>query len=142
MDQPDKLAEIRIPAKSSQLRRARDGLRCVVREQRCFASDTIHGVVLAVDEACSNIIRHAYGNECDAEIVLEIFRERDSMIFRLTDFAAPVDARAVRPRAGEALLPGGLGMHIIYRVMDKVEFLEHTDDAGNVLVMSKRVEKP
>lgn len=141
MDQPRKLAEIRIPAKSSQLQRMRDTVRGILEQQRCFTSQTVHCVVLAVDEACSNIIRHAYGRECDNEIVLEIFSDRDDIVFRLTDFANPVDIRAVTPRQCDHLAPGGLGMHIIHQVMDKTEFVECPECTGNVLVMRKRTDR-
>ncbi len=142
MAQLDKLAEIRFPARSNQLQHVREQVRRAVRQQECFPSDTIHCVVLAVDEACSNVIRHAYGAECDDEIVLEVFADRDAMTFRITDFANPVDLHAVRPRTGEALFPGGFGIRIIHQVMDKVEFMGHPEHAGNVLLMAKRIERP
>jgi anti-sigma regulatory factor (Ser/Thr protein kinase) len=51
-------------------------------------------VVLAVDEACQNIIRHAYGGDPTREIILEVSRDGDRIVFDLLDFAEPVN----RPR--------------------------------------------
>ncbi len=138
MDQAQKLAEIHFHAKSDQLQRVRNTVRAVVGEQHCFPSTIVDCVVLAVDEACTNIIRHAYGRECEIEIVLEILTEGQELVFRLTDFAAPVDDQAVKPRAVDHMNPGGLGMHIIHQVMDKVAFVECTKGAGNVLEMRKK----
>lgn len=42
MEQLDKLAEIRFPARSNQLRHMREQVRRVVRQQECSPSDTIH----------------------------------------------------------------------------------------------------
>lgn len=139
MDQRQKLAEIRFPAKSGQLRHMRNKMRKIMEQQRCFPSDTIDCIVLAVDEACSNIIRHAYGKECDSEILIEVFMERSEMVFRLTDFAAPVDVQAVRPRNTDRLRPGGLGMYLIHKIMDKVAFVDCPAGAGNVLELRKKI---
>jgi sigma-B regulation protein RsbU (phosphoserine phosphatase) len=139
MDHPQKLAEIHFHAKSDQLRRVRCEVRYVVGRRRCLSANIVDSVVLAVDEACTNIIRHAYGRECDTEIILEILQEGEELIFRLTDFADPVDDRAVTPRAIDHMNPGGLGMHIINQVMDKVAFVECPKGAGNVLEMRKKI---
>jgi phosphoserine phosphatase RsbU/P len=139
MDQRQKLAEIRFPAKSDQLKRMRNELREIVEQQRCFSADTLHCIVLAVDEACSNIIRHAYGKECDSEILIEVFREPSEMVFRLTDYAVPVDTGVVRPRIVDRLRPGGLGVYLIHKIMDKVAFVDCPAGAGNVLELRKKI---
>ena len=100
--------------------------------------DMAQDMVLAVDEACQNIIRHAYkGGEGD--IVLHLDREDDLMVIRLMDFAPPVEVAKIKPRALEDVRPGGLGTHLMRSVMDQVEFLPAPAGIGNLLQMVKRI---
>ncbi len=107
--------------------------------------ETVHNVVLAVDEACQNVIRHAYGGRPDGEIVLEVIRRQDAIEFRIKDFAPPVDVKKIRPRDINDIRPGGLGIHFMRQVMDEVEFMAHPADrgdliGGNELRMIKRID--
>lgn len=103
--------------------------------------DTVHDVVLAVDEACQNIIRHAYkGGDGDIRVQLEC--RPGALVVRLIDFAPPVDVAAIRPRPLDELRPGGLGTHFIRTVMDEVAFLPPPEGAGNMLQMTKRIGEP
>ena len=95
-------------------------------------------VVLAVDEACQNVIRHAYGGG-EGELIVQARAEGDVLDIRLIDFAAPVDPAAVCPRDLDDIRPGGLGTHFIRAVMDGVEFLAPPPGAGNLLRMTKRM---
>jgi sigma-B regulation protein RsbU (phosphoserine phosphatase) len=96
--------------------------------------------VLAVDEACQNVIRHAYGKEREGEIVLRIEQRGDELILSLIDFAPPIDPAKVQPRDLDDVRPGGLGTHLIREVMDSAEFVEPPAGCGNLLRMVKRIE--
>jgi sigma-B regulation protein RsbU (phosphoserine phosphatase) len=98
-------------------------------------------MVLAIDEASSNVIKHGYGLKNSGDIILEIFYSRGELVFRLTDFAKPVNRAACRSRELDDLRPGGLGVHLIREVMDNYEFLDPPEGVGNVLEMRKRIEK-
>jgi sigma-B regulation protein RsbU (phosphoserine phosphatase) len=97
--------------------------------------------VLAVDEACQNIIRHAYkGGEGD--IVLRLDRDGDRLVIRLIDFAPPIDPVKIISRPLDDLRPGGLGTHFMRSVMDAVDFLPPPAGIGNLLEMVKRIGTP
>lgn len=96
-------------------------------------------LVIAVNEACMNIIQHAYGDDAAGEIVLEIFNNADTISFRLQDFAKPVDLKKITPRQLDELRPGGLGTHFIHEIMDDYEMGHLEGDQGNYLEMSKRI---
>ncbi len=132
-----KLAELRIQARAEHLRM----LRAVVQsamETAAADREVTERVVLAVSEACTNVIRHAYGPHRSGEIVLEIFNNQDEMRFRLLDFAPPVDRAACRAPASTELRPGGLGMRLIHQIMDEARFIDPPPGVGNAYEMVKR----
>ena len=96
-------------------------------------------IVIAVDEACQNVIRHAYGGDPQGEILVDIRRDGDTFAIHLVDFAPPVDPSTIRSRALEDVKPGGLGTHFIRSCMDECAFLTPPVGAGNCLRMVKRI---
>ncbi len=104
-----------------------------------FDNDDAADIALAVDEACANVIVHAYGCRGDADIVLEIYRLRGGIRLRVRDFGPPVKADAIRPRPLDAVKPGGLGTHFIREIMDEARFERAADGRGNVLDLTKRI---
>jgi len=98
----------------------------------------IPDVVLAVDEACQNIIRHAYGGG-EGDLIVQVRGDAQCLDIQLIDFASPVDPARVCPRDLDDIRPGGLGTHFIRMVMDDVEFLAPPPGAGNLLRMIKRM---
>ncbi len=129
--------ELRFPARAAQLRQVRREVRRVLEGCRCGDGE-IRCAVLAVSEACMNIMQHAYGGEGQGEIVLQIFDSAEVLTFRLMDFAPPVDPRSIQSRCLEDLRPGGLGVHFMHEVMDECVFLECPEGAGNLFQMKKR----
>ncbi|MBC7950908.1 MAG: SpoIIE family protein phosphatase [Rhodospirillaceae bacterium] len=101
----------------------------------------VHDIVLAVDEACQNIIRHAYQGG-DGDIKVQVSRDDHRLVVRLIDFAPPVDVTKICPRPLDELRPGGLGTHFMREIMDEVAFLPPPDGAGNMLQMIKRIGEP
>ncbi len=100
--------------------------------------ETAADVVLAVDEACQNIIRHGYCGK--GEVVLEIRKNASGLLeVQLIDFAPPVDLAKIRPRCLDDIRPGGLGTHFMRAVMDEVVFLPPPAGAGNFLKMTKAI---
>lgn len=134
-----RVVELSVPARTDQLKRIREAVREGVEGCGCSSQSTAD-IVLAVDEACQNIIRHAYRGEADDPIVLVIDREGDDLVFTLTDFAAPIDPAQVKPRDLDDVRPGGLGTHFIRNVMDQADFLEPTGGNGNRLRMVRRID--
>ena len=128
---------------------------CVVRsaatrlvELLGFSDSDNHLVILAVDEALTNIIRHAYQGERE-RCIEATFRllpvagtgvPQQVLEIVLLDDGAPVDVEKLRPRPLqelpiEELKPGGLGLHFIRKNMDKVEFRRR--DGRNLLRLIK-----
>jgi len=132
--------ELRFPASPDELRGVRDALRERLRAWRLderSASD----VVMAVDEACQNVIRHAYRGEPDGVIELEVRCSGDELQISVRDFAPPVDPARIRPRPLDELRPGGLGTHLIRSAMDHTEFGKPPSGPGNLLRMVKKLAR-
>ena len=92
-------------------------------------------ITLAVEEALTNKIRHAYKNKPNGRIQLEFSIELGALVFRLTDQGEPPDPDKVCARRAESLTPGGFGTHIIRDVMDKVIY--QTVEEGNQVILTK-----
>jgi anti-sigma regulatory factor (Ser/Thr protein kinase) len=99
-----------------------------------------NSVVLAVDEACSNIIKHAYANAPDKIIKISCTIYEDRLEIRLRDFGERADLSKIEPRSLEDVRPGGLGVHLIRAVMNKVEY-KNDAKRGNHLLLIKEKRK-
>jgi serine/threonine-protein kinase RsbW len=109
----------------------------------------VYAVQLAVDEAFTNIIEHAYGGESLERIECSCQTDRDSLEVTLMDCGKPFDPSLVPEPNLTAELEerevGGIGLFFIYQLMDEVQFsftknLELGKNC-NLLRMIKRKEK-
>ena len=134
----ERVLELRLPARAEELKNIRSAVRQCA-ERAGMGEACVQDVVMAIDEACQNVIRHAYGEACSGDILLEVDREDDSLVFCLKDFAPPVDPSRIHPRDLDDVRPGGLGTHLIREVMDSAGFVEDPPGCGNLLRMVKRI---
>lgn len=132
------LLTYRFAARAEALSGMRHALTDVLRARHVPEAD-ITRLVLAVDEASSNVIRHAYRDCSPGEIELTVTRARGRLRFRLRDFAPPVDGRCVKPRNLDECRPGGLGINLIDDIMDRWRLRALKRRCGNVLVMFRRL---
>ncbi len=109
-------------------------------EEAGLNSDAIYAVELAVDEACTNIIEHAYGGEGVGDIQVTCKAARDGLTVTLRDFGRPFNPQKIRgPKLRgklKDLKSGGAGLYLIRQMMDEVSF-DFTPDQGNVLTLVK-----
>lgn len=118
-------------------------LRTLVREcaeASGFDRDAVEQLVLAVNEACMNVIQHGYQGR-PGSIDLHIVPIDDGIEFRVHDSAQHVSLDDWRPRALDDLRPGGLGVHFIREIMDEVEYVPVADGLGNSLCMKKYLHR-
>ena len=94
-------------------------------------------ITLAVDEAMTNIIRHAYGGRRDQPITLHCAHKGNRIEFLLVDRGKPVPPEKIRGRALEEIRPGGLGVHLIAEIMDSVRYKPRR--GANQLRLAKRI---
>jgi len=78
-------------------------------------------IVLAADEAVTNIMRHTYKGATDLRITLSAEITEGHLHLRLRDFGPHVDPEKLKGRALEDIKPGGLGLHLLQSVFSVVE---------------------
>ncbi len=137
-DEAETLLSLTIPSQPDRLKLVRNAVAETTRFCGC-SEDVGRDIVIAVDEACQNVIRHAYGGSPDGKIILEMLLRDNALIIRLRDFAETIDVSTVKPRDLDDLKPGGLGTHFIREVMDEVAFIQPPSGGGNLLRMVKRL---
>lgn len=120
-------------------------LRAAVRAYAAglgFSAEATQEIVLAVDEACTNAIRHSYKGRSDELIVLSLQNDGECVEFEVSDAGEPaprekVMRREIAPPDPETLMPGGLGVQLIYSVFDEVLF-SPGESTGNSVIMRRR----
>jgi serine/threonine-protein kinase RsbW len=137
--------------------RSNPEMLCVVRhalgqlaEILGFSSADCRAVVLAVDEALTNIIRHSYEGEGEHPIEASFRRialqqdgkQRKALEIVLEDRGKKVDRAKLCGRPLEEVRPGGLGLHFINECMDAVEFRRRFGKNQLRLIKLLAVPKP
>ena len=118
-----------IPAKAEYVLLGRLALSGITR-LRALPDETLNDLKLAVTEACTNSVRHAYGENGGAvDIVFELHDDR--LVVEVSDDGAGLVAR--EPEPYPELTEGGLGIAIIRALTDEFEVGERDGDGGSRL---------
>ena len=134
--------ELTVPARFENLALIGEFIVSVARRAG-FDEKGVFNVQLACDEACTNVMEHAYGgDEGPVRVVCTLYPDR--LEIQVHDTGKPFDTKAVRAPDLDAPLEkretGGLGLHFMRSVMDDVRF--EFDESGNRLTMFKRFAVP
>jgi anti-sigma regulatory factor (Ser/Thr protein kinase) len=85
-----------------------------------FDEDQCGCITLAVDEALSNVMRHAYKNRRDGEIEITFEAQADCLEFVFIDRGEPINPSRVCGQPLDEVALGGRGTHLIRQIMDEV----------------------
>lgn len=106
-----------------------------------FSEDDVYKIELAVDEACTNVIKHAYKGDSSKSLSVELSKITELFIITITDSGINFNESTYHEPDLEHSIKirkrGGLGIHLIKSFMDNVEFLRSGDQ--NILRMTKSV---
>ena len=110
-------------------------------EELALAPELTFNLNLVLEEAVSNVILYAYGEEKQKEITLLANMSDNNLIFVLTDSGQEFDPTKV-PDADVTLSAeereiGGLGIFLIRQIMNSIEY--QRIDGKNVLIMGKQL---
>ncbi|MFQ6048063.1 MAG: ATP-binding protein [Phycisphaerae bacterium] len=123
---PSGAVELSIPSSPKSLAIVRGAVERMARLEG-FSESEVGGIVLAIDEALANVIKHAYRGACDRpiKIRLEAVTGCDGQAglqVTVRDFGLQVDPASIHGRDLHDVRPGGLGVHIIRTIMDETEY--------------------
>jgi serine/threonine-protein kinase RsbW len=101
-----------------------------------FSEEDVANIVLAVDEACTNIIKHAYQYAPDKEIDIAIVRNNGTFEVKIKDSGRSFDPELLTAPDLRRNLShhrrGGLGVYLMKKLMDKVEYNFAAGDKNEV----------
>jgi serine/threonine-protein kinase RsbW len=118
-DDLGRTVRLTIPAKAEYITLSRLALAGLSRV-RAFPDETLADLKLAITEACSNSVRHAYGDgEGHVDISFEL--RDDRLIVEVADDGSGFEHDAAPTDGDDELAEGGLGIAIIRSVADEVE---------------------
>ncbi len=111
--------------------------------QEGFAPSDVDGIVLAMDEALANVMKHGYQGRKDCEIHVRLESVdgpggENGLQVVVRDRGEQVDPERIQGRDLNDVRPGGLGVHIIRTVMNEVEY-RCLEEGGMQLRMVKYV---
>jgi anti-sigma regulatory factor (Ser/Thr protein kinase) len=129
---------LEVPSETRFLGLVRDAARKMA-ELSGFDDATAEKIALAVDEAATNVLEHAYHGAGDRVVRVDMDQGGESFCVDVVDDGDPLDPARLRdldvPGLEKARRTGGLGVHLMERIMDSVTF--RRAGRGNVCCLVK-----
>ena len=136
--------EMRFPAKAEYVGVVRLSISGIASRMG-FSYDDIEDLKIAMSEAVSNVVAHAYNDEGEVTIGFGVYEDRLEVM--VADRGGSFDLRKIKDDIGpydknvekiENLREGGFGLFLIKSLMDKVEF---NNKYGVIVLMTKYLER-
>jgi serine/threonine-protein kinase RsbW len=104
-----------------------------------FSQEIVSKISLAVDEACTNVIKHAYKFSPDREITVHTKLEKSKFTILITDTGDKFDPNLIpEPNLKEyhkQRKVGGLGMYLMKKLMDEVQYNTLSGNQNQVVLV-------
>jgi serine/threonine-protein kinase RsbW len=130
--------EIVVKSTTDNLAQIRDFTRSAALEIG-FSDEIIGKIILAVDEACTNIIKHAYKYSPEGDIIISVRYDNTKFSISITDSGNHFDpARIPEPNLNEYYKQkrvGGLGMYLMKKLMDEVKYSTLSGNKNQVILV-------
>jgi len=132
------LVRLRIPAKPEYVALGRLALTGLA-QTRALPSDMIADLKLALTEAVSNSVRHAYGTPGEGQVDIRYELRSDAVVIEVLDDGDGFDPEEAPSFEGDELSEGGLGIAIIRSIADEVEIESRPGVRGSRLRFVKKL---
>ena len=133
--------ELIVKSKTNNLSEIRDFVYAAASDAG-ISADVIENIILAVDEACTNIIKHAYKSFPEGEIIIKIKYSDKKFTIVIIDHGAPFKPETIPdPDLQKYYLQhriGGLGMYLMKSLMDEVKYVS-VPGKYNQVMLSKNL---
>ncbi len=136
--------ELTVESKLENLTRISEFITETMRHYDIHNFKGIYAVQLAVDEACTNVIRHAYSNKSGGRIVIRCMfsSANNKFVVHIIDWGKSFDpTTAPKPDTLGNLNErrvGGLGLFLMRKSMDSIKYTSNQN--VNKLVMVKYLD--
>jgi serine/threonine-protein kinase RsbW len=141
MAQQEQIGRLTILSQTERLSEVRDFVSAAARNYG-FDEESVNKIALAVDEACTNIIKHAYGNASDKRIDVTVTTQNGTFEITIAHNGKSFDPQLVRPPDMREYLThfrrGGLGLHLMRSLMDGVEYRSLPGQRSEVHLIKRR----
>ena len=136
-DKPNSTGELRVKSKTENLSKIRDFVSSNAYKAG-IENSAIDNIILAVDEACTNIIRHAYKLSPQGEIIIQIKYDEKKFIITIIDYGIAFKPDSIpQPDLQKYYREhrvGGLGMYLMKSLMDDVKYTSVPGKYNKVLL--------
>jgi serine/threonine-protein kinase RsbW len=106
-----------------------------------FSSNEIEDIVLAVDEACTNIIEHSYHSKPNFDIEISVSFSQSIFVIRIIDYGETFEPGSIKDLNLELYYKqrrvGGLGVYLMKTLMDDVKYTSVKNKYNQVLLTKK-----
>jgi serine/threonine-protein kinase RsbW len=118
--------DIRLRSVPSELAKARDELNRLGRERSVPERDLTE-LQIALDEIVSNVIKYSWSDDIEHEFLVRITIHSDAITLQVIDDGQPFDPRCApapmeRSKADRISRPGGLGIDLVRRLVDGLDY--------------------
>ena len=137
-----KTKKLKVKSKTENLSIIRDFINSAAADAGLKA-DVIESIILAVDEACTNIIKHAYKSFPDGELIIKTKSTLDRFVISITDFGNSFEPEMIPEpdlqKYYRQRRVGGLGMYLMKTLMDDVKY-KSIPGKYNEVLLSKNLK--
>ncbi len=106
-----------------------------------FSRDLIHSLLIATDEAITNIILHAYRGRKDGKIEVSFQLAHGEFMVQMMDYGKKFKPLRIRKKTRSSNLDrlrvGGYGLFLMDNLMDHIQFTYNNNEKANNLIMTK-----
>jgi len=110
-----------------------------------FSYEEIEDMKVAVSEACTNVVLHAYDFQHSGQIHVTFQIDNDYICISVRDSGSSFHyeqtvskSAALHNQSLDNITPGGLGIYMMHALMDSVEF---RTDLGTEVILTKRISR-
>ena len=128
--------QVRVPVDPRFLKAVRAFFQPLLEEE--VGAEEAARLILALDEACSNVVRHCCAERAKGDVAVQAVFGRNGLQFRVRDFCPASEVPRIRPRALDDVRPGGLGTHFINEIMDRVAFEPEPERPDRVMLVLEK----
>ena len=141
----EKKFELKVESKLENLPKISEFIDETMRLYKIHNIKDIYAVQLSVDEACTNIIKHAYSNKGEGAIAIRciLSNNGEKLTVHIMDWGKPFDPTTIQKPDTESGLNerkiGGLGIFFMRKFMDEIEYVRSNE--MNLLIIVKNIKK-